>query len=119
LSRVMRSLKKGVVDPALTKNGASPSFQFQLLDDSTVSSKNLSGWHDKIRVFNCDFVRENINADEAEAQPVYHLGKGQGVALEMLAKVREQLERDEKELTVQEGQHAAVEKAKEDALTNS
>lgn len=117
LSRVMRSLKKGAIDPALTKEGASPSFQFQLLDDSTVGSKNLSGWHDKIRIFNCDFVRENINADEAEAQPVYHLGKEQGDALEKLAKVREQLGKDGKELTDQEGKYAVAGKAKESALT--
>ena len=59
LSRVMRSLKKGAIDPALIKNGVIPSFQFQLFDDSTANSKNLSDWSDKIRVFNCDFVREN------------------------------------------------------------
>lgn len=117
LSRVMRSLEKGAIDTALTKEGVNPSFQFQLLDDTTVGSKTLSGWHDKIRVFNCDFVRENINADKAEAQPVYHLGKEQGDALEKLAKVREQLEKNEKELTDQEKQHESAKKNLEDALT--
>lgn len=118
LSRVMRSLEKGNIDCALMKDGASPSFSFQLLDNSTVSSNSLSGWNDKIRVFNCDFVRENINTDEAEAQPIYHLGKQQGNALEELAKVRKQLEIDEKELTDHEAQHVATEKAKEAALTD-
>lgn len=117
LSRVMRSLKKGVIDPALTKDGSNPSFEFQLLDGSTVGSKNLSGWHDKIRVFNCDFVRLNINADEAEAQPVYHLGKEQGDALEKLGKVREQLATNEKELEIQVGLQETAEKTKESALT--
>lgn len=119
ISRVMRSLKKGTIDPALMKDGANPSFQFRLLDDSTVGSKNLSGWHDKIRVFNCDFVRENINADEAEAQPVYHLGKEQGDALEKLAEVREQLEKDGKELIDQNTQYSAAKTAMESALTDS
>jgi wobble nucleotide-excising tRNase len=117
LSRVMRSLEKEAIDSALLEGGANPSFQFQLQDDSTLDSKNLSGWHDKIRVFNCDFVRENINADDAEAQPVYHLGKEQGDALEKLAKVRGQLETDTKELSNQEGHHGAATKAKESALT--
>lgn len=75
LSRIMRSLKKGVIDPALTEDGAAPSFQFHLLDDSTVKSENLVGWHDKIRVFNSDFVRENINADAAEADRSIFLGR--------------------------------------------
>lgn len=118
LSRVMRSLKKGVIDPALTKDGASPSFQFQLLDDSMVSSKNLSGWHDKIRVFNYDFVRENINADEAEAQPVYHLGTKQGDALEKLKKVKEQLAKDEGELNTQSSLRNEADNGKEIALTD-
>lgn len=119
LSRVMRSLKKGAIDPALIEDGVSPSFQFQLLDDSTVSNKNLSGWHDKVRVFNCDFVRENINTDEAEAQPVYHLGTGQGDALEKLGKVQEQLKKDRKELEDQENRHKDTASIKESALTES
>lgn len=118
LSRVMRSLKKGAIDSALMKDGASPSFKFQLLDGSTVSSQNLSGWHDKIRVFNCDFVRENINADEAEAQPVYHLGKEQGDALEKLAKVQKQLTKEQAELADEENRHKDTTNAKESSLTD-
>lgn len=118
LSRIMRSLEKEAVDPALTKEGANPSFQFQLLDDSTVGSNNLSSWHDKIRVFNCDFVRENINADEAEAQPVYHLGTKQGDALEKLKMVKAQLEKDKSELNIQSGLDKETDNGKEIALTD-
>ncbi|QOJ23777.1 MAG: AAA family ATPase [Gammaproteobacteria bacterium] len=118
LSRVIRSLEKGAIDPALTKSGASPSFQLQLFDGSMVDSKNLSGWHDKIRAFNSDFVRENINADEAEAQPVYHLGKGQGEALERLKKVRRILGKKNERVKVQENLRKITENSKEGALTD-
>lgn len=117
LSRILRSLEKGAVDPSLQSEEATPSFQLKLLDDSTADSGNLTGFQVKIRVFNCDFIRENINADLAEALPVYHLGKEQGDALEKLSKVREQLERNVKLLAELEKRQTDITTTKEAALT--
>jgi wobble nucleotide-excising tRNase len=101
LSRIFRSLEKEAIDPALSKNDANPIFQFLQLDDSIVKSSNLSGWKDHVRVFNRDFIEDNIHADVAEAEPVYHLGEDQGEALAELKEVETELEtktsdRDEK-----------------------
>ena len=119
LSRILRSLEKEEIDPALTKNEANPKFQFLQLDDTAIKSSNLSGWQDNVRVFNRDFIEENIHIDNAEAEPVYHLGEGQGDALEELEKVEKLLETANSEYKEKTEELQRQEKKLSDDITNT
>ncbi|MDF3023085.1 MAG: hypothetical protein K0R10_446 [Alphaproteobacteria bacterium] len=117
-SRLMRSIEKEKVDPALEKN-IDHEFQFKLHDDTILESNALIGWKNKIRVFNVDFVRENINSDNAEASPVYHLGKDQGEALAALQKVNDELTKRREEQATIKTQIDQNEKGKAKFLTKN
>lgn len=117
LSRILRSLEKENIDAALLCE-ETPSFQFKLHDGSLLNSNDMTGWKNKVRVFNRDFVQENINTDSAEAEPVYHLGKDQGDALQELQKVIAQLAIQTQNLETGQKSLAALERALDKDLTS-
>jgi len=56
LSRIVRALETGV----LSDKYSAPSFQFKFTDNSDVTAASLSTHDKSIRVFNEDFIRENL-----------------------------------------------------------
>ncbi|MDR0605487.1 MAG: AAA family ATPase [Bacteroidales bacterium] len=57
LSRIVRALETGIIPPKYE----SPQFEVEFNDGATVNAANLQGHGKIIRVFNEDFVRENLN----------------------------------------------------------
>jgi wobble nucleotide-excising tRNase len=103
ISRVLRSVEKGHIDPAFCDDsGNFPTdlaFKLRMSDGTVIDHKNLTGLESKVRVFNCDFVRDNLNVDDGTAQPVYYLGEEQGDALKEFDKVSDDLKTSEDALT--------------------
>jgi len=79
----MRSIEKGALDSALTQDNSNISFSFKIsASDGDTNSRelnygDLSGFRNNIRVFNADFIQENVHNAEAAAEPILYLGKDQ------------------------------------------
>lgn len=56
LSRIVRTLETGSIDARIDQ----PAFQIQLDDDSIVDHRNPAAHEQTVRVFNEDFVKENL-----------------------------------------------------------
>lgn len=102
ISRLLRSIEKGHIDPAFYdddgKLATNFAFKLKMSDNTVIDHKNLNGLENKVRVFNCDFVRDNLNVDDGTAQPVYYLGEEQGDALKEFEAVSEKLKESEEAL---------------------
>jgi wobble nucleotide-excising tRNase len=72
LSRIFRSLEQGALDRSLPPGS---QFSVTLNDASTIESdENIDLIRDQIKVFNSDFVTENLRWSEATADPVFYIG---------------------------------------------
>jgi len=91
LSRVVRCLELGEVCDKL-KEHSTMEFDFKLHDDSILSENNKT--KQNIRVFNKDFVEENIfepsTRDGQNVKPIFYLGK------EIIALTKEREEKEQK-----------------------
>ena len=111
LSRIVRGMETGV----LSDKYESPSFSVSFADNVEVTQNNLVGHGKKIRVFNEDFVRENIRfiTDPAESvEPFAIFGEDNN-------KIEQEIEALEKELGSNEdgketAQYAKLVEARED-----
>lgn len=70
-SRVLRSFELGRC--YFEDNSFCPEFEFKLLDDSIINQDDLSAFM-QIRVFNKDFIEENVFC-EGGTKPIFYLGK--------------------------------------------
>ena len=72
LSRIFRSLETGVLPPGF-ENG---SFLIELDDGTTIDSSNLTEHRVRVRVFNTDYIKENLKWEEREGElpPIFILG---------------------------------------------
>ena len=64
LSRIFRSLETGVLPPGF-ENG---SFLIELDDGTTIDSSNLTEHRVRVRVFNTDYIKENLKWEEREGE---------------------------------------------------
>ncbi len=103
LSRILRSLEKGeLVEEFKNEDDALPdgfTLELSIKDRDTIKHTAMTGYENRVRVFNCDFVRDNLDVDNATATPVYYLGEDQGKALKELKEEKPKLEAGEKALT--------------------
>lgn len=94
LSRIMRAFETGNISDKYEN----PEFAITFDDSTTISQANLSGHNRKIRVFNEDFVRENLrfitNPDES-ILPFAILGGNAALELEIQALKDELGKKDE------------------------
>lgn len=89
LSRVLRSIEKKTVHPDYS--GA--RFEISTDNNSTITESSLTTASEKIKVFNSDFVKENISWDGDAFEPILLLGEQSIEAQKEIDKNYELLER--------------------------
>lgn len=101
LSRILRSFETG---RCYYNDSICPEFELKLDNDTTIKHTNLAGFN-QIRVFNKDFISENVSYDGCSAKPIFYLGKDNKETNEKirdlgekLASVKEKLEEKRRSL---------------------
>lgn len=87
-SRVLRSFELGRCYFEDSSN--CPEFEFKLSDDSVINQNGLSAFT-QIRVFNKDFIEENIFC-EGGTKPIFYLGKDSKETREKIDKLESEIE---------------------------
>jgi len=117
LSRVLRNFELGKVCKKLEKYKNS-EYEIELTDDSKLSHLDL-GYKKNIRVFNKDFIEENIfqdiEQDGRSVMPIYYLGDKK---IELI-KERQEKERKQRDLDDAKRDLLEKEKAKERFESNT
>lgn len=70
LSRVFQCLQNGKIDDYY----AGASFEIELEDQTIINEKNLTSFHGVVRVFNSDFIKDNLSFDGEAFDPILLLG---------------------------------------------
>ena len=114
-SRVFRSFETGVMPTGLSEG----SFALELSDGCVFSERDLEALPIPIRVFNSDFVRENLSWEDAgDAEPILILGE-ESISLQReLEAYERQLARRSKYQSLLEERNTKQEKAIEEAGTS-
>lgn len=88
LSRIFSSLEKGVLDPSFSD----ADFKIVLTDNTEITTKNLGSLPSKVRVFNADYIRENLKWDAGSPFSPISFDVGENVTL------RSEYEQNEKKI---------------------
>lgn len=82
LSRVLRSIETQTVHP----DYSTARFEISTDSNSTITESSLTNASEKIRVFNSDFVKDNLSWDGEAFEPILLLGQQSIVAQQEIAK---------------------------------
>lgn len=88
LSRIFSSLEKGALDPSFSD----ADFKIVLTDNTEITTKNLGSLPSKVRVFNADYIRENLKWDAGSSFSPISFDVGENVTL------RSEYEQNEKKI---------------------
>ncbi|AHI05773.1 hypothetical protein BDW_06335 [Bdellovibrio bacteriovorus W] len=88
LSRIFSSLEKGILDASFSE----ADFKLVLTDGTEITTKNLESLPSRVRVFNADYIRENLKWDAGTSFSPISFDVGENVAL------RSEYEQNEKKI---------------------
>lgn len=114
LSRIFRAIELNELHPNF------PEAEFELMDDkdNRINHEMLDNSPYQFRVFNTDFVKENLRWDNQEANPLFLLGKEDIELQKRVKNLRKEAEEFQKEKGENEKEKAEIETDIEERLTN-
>lgn len=97
LSRMFASLETGSIHPKLP---AGCFFELTLDDKTTVGvSSNLGGLKHRVKVFNHDYVEQNLQWSAGRAVPIFYIGSDQADAAAELREIEKEIQRHNTEVS--------------------